>query len=402
MFGLKKEKAESKNFLNEADFQAENIPIHTMARDLESFSQMEEPSVNSLPEPEETPAPEIEIKRPVEQAGASPFLPNREVSEAPSAPAPRPKIESFVKPISTSFLPEKETAMPEPVQEIMADSEIPAQEEVAGQDNDQKKKIVLILIIVLLIIFFSAGGYYYWSTRSASQVQPENPPVQETENNQKPATNEKQAPAVSDNPAPAKFSQTERNYFMLDLGDASNASFKQMVQNYFNEISDSKISFPVEFTIIDTGNSPVDFRTFMRQVGIKFSPELMSALNDNFIFYIYNDQGSPGVGLALSVKGQLNPEEILLREEANLAMELQPLFPVSQSTIVQKGIFSTGEYDSARWGKIGIRFQNITNPGSLSVDYSFVNIGKDMLFIGTTKNTLRAIVDNINPGIGGR
>jgi hypothetical protein len=391
MFGFKKEKAESKKFLNESDFQAENIPIHTMARDLESFNQPEAQSENDLQE--NAPLPEIKIKSPAEQAGASPFLPNRELLETPGTPVPKPKIESFVKTISTP-LPEKEDA-PAPAREIM---DIP---EGSEQANDQKKKIVFISMIVLLIIFFSAGGYYYWSTRNGSRVQPENTSPQETAVSQKPAIDEKTGNVAPVNPAPAKFSKTERNYFMLDLGDTSNASFKQLVQNYFNEISNSKIYFPVEFTLIDTGNTPVDFKTFAQKVGIKFSPELVSSLNDDFNFYIYNDYGNPGVGLALSVKGQMNPEEILLREETNLASELGPIFPVPQYVEVRNSPFSTGEYDSAKWGKVGIRFRNLTAPENLSVDYAFVNTGKDMLFIGTTKNTLRAIVDNVNMGVSG-
>lgn len=389
MFGFKKEKTESKTFLNEADFQAENIPIHTMSRDVESFQQPGEKGRNDLPE--NSPLPEVKIKSPVKQTGSNPFLTDKEQLQISGAPAPRPKIESFVRTISTP-LPKKEYA-PAPARE-MTDSP-----EDSARNNDQKKKIVLILIIALLIISFSAVGYYFWSTRNNSQTQPEKAPPQETTDSQNSATDEKPVSAAPADSSPEKFSGTERNYLMLDLESASDTSFKQMVQNYFSEISNSKISFPVEFTLIDTGNTPVGFKTFAQKVGIKFSPELMSALNDDFSFYIYSDQGNPGVGLALSVNGQLNPEEILLREETNLASELESIFPVSQYALAKNGRFSTGEYDSAKWGKVGIRFQNIISPESLSTDYTFINTGKDMLFIGTTKNTLRSIVDSVNPGV---
>ena len=387
MFGFKKENAKSKKFLNEADFQAENIPIHTMSRDLELFRQAGEQGGNDLPE--DSPPPELILRSPAEQTGNSPFLPDENVPQLPTAPVPRPKIESFVRAVSTP-LSEKEYA-PTPEQEIIDVAEKPV------PNNNERKKFMFIFIIILLIMLVSAGGYYFWSTRSASRT--EKVTLPEVVNEKKVETPEKPESPATESP---KFSNTERNYFMVDLGDASSASFRPMVQNYFNEISNSKISFPVEFTIIDTGNSPIDFKTFAAKVGIKFSPKLLSALNDDFSFYIYNDQGNQGVGLAMSVKEELDPEEKLLREEINLPMELGSIFPASQYVETRNGPFLTGEHDSIKWGKVGIRFRNLDAQGKLSVDYALINTGKDMLFIGTTKNTLRSMIDSVNSGVSGR
>jgi len=385
MFGFFSKKGETTKTSGATDSQAENIPIHTMARDLESLNLPDKGGVRDFSENTSGSAQKARFNGPSDLQRNSPFLNRPAVSGLPTPPAPKPKLESFAQPVTNTLSKESFEYNPKPTDSDTIIGDAPA--------KDGTKKLIVILIIILLITATAAGGYYFWSTRKSA---PEgNAIVQEIINEDDSGEDEE---SFEDQPPPI-FSATEKNYFMLDLGNSSLESFRGMIGSYHEKITASKISYPVEFTIINTENSPISFQTFVQALNIKFSPEMMSAIEDNFNLYIYDDQGNPGVGLAVRVREGMNPEEILLKEEADLPSEFEPLFPVSQYTIEKNKSFSTSEYDSPRWGRVGIRFQNIISPEDLSVDYSFVNNGEDMLFMGTTKATIRAIIENSKPAI---
>jgi hypothetical protein len=446
MFGLGNKNKSLKKFLNENDFQAENIPIHTMLRDLESEKnapkeegQPEIPQdfeTSSAPEPqppappasspnrgepaspELQPAPPSLGKRgetvpvpatlePADRRASSPFLSADLISDiTKNEPKPRvenvtqnaPELVADVSPAQQAqqFFSGK-PANPGGKKELFinAGEEMPGvpKAEQKATPGNLAKKLVLILLPVLLLVSALAGGYYFWISKKKSETKNNVPQEIVSEKQPElPTENKNYEPPII---ASSKFSSTERNFFMIDLSSGSASAFRSLANNYFEEIKVLGIAYPVEFTVIDPGNSTVSFRTFAEKLGLKFSLELLSALEPNFNLYIYNDRGEPGIGLSVKVKSGTTPEEILLKEESNLPGELAPIFPMEEYSIQKGAPFSTGEYDSARWGKVAIRYYNIPAAKNLSVDYSFHNAGEETLFIGTTKNTLRAIIENI-------
>ena len=78
-------------------------------------------------------------------------------------------------------------------------------------------------------------------------------------------------------------------------------------------------------------------------------------------------------------------KNLLLAEEVNLPDQLSPLF---FTTGYQKNKpFNTNTYKT-----LEIRFSNIISPEKLSIDYAIL---ENKLLIGTTKATIRALIDKL-------
>lgn len=75
-------------------------------------------------------------------------------------------------------------------------------------------------------------------------------------------------------------------------------------------------------------------------------------------------------------------KESLLPAEKTLIKSLNPLF------LFQEITFDNNPFSSSSYGESSIRYKNLSP--ELSIDYSITN---DKLAIGTSKMTLRAIID---------
>ncbi|HEX7586279.1 MAG TPA: hypothetical protein VF390_01455 [Patescibacteria group bacterium] len=412
MFGFFSKKGETKKLLHSGDPQAENIFIHSMARDLESGARSEKDPAKDT-EPESTPpASRINLANLTVQQKTSPFLNKRPMSET-IAPVPnQPKVEIVNNPSISPASQTRDFAPPRPT----SNTDRPVFEKVSPKNIFSKtkepkfdladvqkpggrniKKLVLTLSIILIATIILAGTYYFWSTRKisrdAEQVAGEAPTAEKTE------TIPGQDIASNAEPAVSKFSTSGPNYLEVDINDSSPEAMKKTLKNYVQEVQASKISDAPEFKLVTLEKSPISLSTFLEKMKITFSPELASSLEDDFSLYIYNDQDGPGVGLAMTIKKDIELEEILLKEEKKFPDELKALFPVEQYTLGGDKPFSTAEYDSSLWGKIGIRYINITSPENLSLDYAIVNTGTARLLIATTKETLRSAIEKQRPAI---
>jgi hypothetical protein len=113
----------------------------------------------------------------------------------------------------------------------------------------------------------------------------------------------------------------------------------------------------------------------------------MNNLSDKFSLFLYNDSNNVRLGLAVDSKDttEINLKKTLTQGEAALAKNIEPLFLPSEYTIANKA-YNTSYYNGAE-----IRYLNIISPEDLSVDYT---IFQDKWIIGTTKMTLRSIIDS--------
>lgn len=406
MFGFFSKKDETKNLLHGSDSQAENIFIHTMARDLESEVRSEKtPAKETAPESAPL-ASRINLGNLTVQQQTSPFLnkqpaanhifpvPNQskvEIVNKPPVPPVSP-IRAFMPPRPTSnhAQPIPERASPKNILPEIKEAETDLAKAPKPEGRDFKR-LILILSIILIATTILAGTYYFWNTRKSSR---DTGPITE-----KPTTTEnvenipEQNVVNNEEPAISKFSTSGPNYLEVDINDPSPEAMKETLKSYVQEVQASGIKDALEFKVVTLEKSPVSLPTFFEKMKITFSPELASSLEDDFSLYIYNDQGGPGVGLALTIKKGLELEEILLKEEKKLPDELKNIFPVEQYVLEGNKSFSTSEYDSSLWGKIGVRYLNITSPENLSLDYAIINTGTEKFLLATTKETLRSVVE---------
>lgn len=428
MFGFFSKKDKTTELLRGNDPQAENIFIHTMDRDLREDVAPEKEIADEKEEANREisrPVSRININNLTDQQKSSPFL-NKNTMPGPfQSPADKPTTETGQKsPInihSTAFritpqdFSNSESVLPasEPKTQASSSKTIPVPlppKNVFGTKNqkpvtdgvespDKKtfKKLVLILSVILIAMLISAGTYYFWSTRKNTGISAE-PPVEKTSENP-PA---EEIPPVEE-PGPSKFSTAGLNYLEIDVNDPSPEAAKEALKSYAQEVKASGITSALEFKAVTLEKSPISLATFLTKMKLTLSPELISSLEDNFSLYIYNDQGNPGIGLTIPVKKTVTLDDVMLREEKNLPIELQSLFPVEQYTLEKNRSFSTSEFDSSLWGKLGIRYLNIVSPENLSIDYILLNEnGATKLLIGTTKMTLRSIIESQRPSLSGQ
>lgn len=181
------------------------------------------------------------------------------------------------------------------------------------------------------------------------------------------------------------FSETNPNYLRLESPDLDSEKTKAILKQYLDTTSKESYSAPVEFIITDAQNKALSFKAFSNLLGLKFSPALMALLGENFSLYIYNDIAAPKLSIAIESRDDINLAKVMLSEEKNLADEISPLFFTSEYRAEKA--FAGSEYGGAK-----VRYQNIISPDMLSVDYT---VYKNKLIIGTTKLTLRSIIDKI-------
>jgi len=269
-----------------------------------------------------------------------------------------------------------ETTAQSPINPIIKTGPTPKE----GMDDMQQKqhawgKLVFISIIIFTVLIFAALGYYWMLTRE-TESQIEKPPVQQP-------TIEKTTFQPSNYISPDK-----PNPLNIDINNFSPLQAKETLNKTAQKVVTTGYSSAVEFVIKDSENTDINFIKFADKIGIKLPSGILETLDTKFSFYIYNDQGISHFGLAINIKdaGKLN--DLLASEHSNLPSDFSSIFPES---IPSLSIINTGK---SSYGGAEIRFVNIHQPdGKYSVDYS---IYKEKLLIGTSKMTIRGIIDYIN------
>lgn len=355
------------------DQDIEHLPVHTMLKDLEfinnpSAAIANEESEQALAKKSVPPVNLTAVQK------SSPFLNPAPVAEKRSAPQETEPTHAWTNRMDRADIPVKTT--------VRTDQESPSQK--------SSKKPFILVFSVLIIIVIAAGGYYFWSTRqqNTQDVVIDNTPEEPTP---------EPVPEPIPEPEPAiTFSTDKPNYLSIDSTQKNNTEIKGTLKNYTDKVSKSGATTPVEFIVTDTQNNPLLFSSFAGSLGLKLSPSVMTSLAETFSLFIYNDNAVTRLGLAIDLKNQpdlkstnkpqSDLKNMLALEEKNLATELSPIFIPENYTLVPK-TFASSTYNGQN-----IRYLNIISPEDLSVDYA---IGHNKLLIGTTKMTIRAIIDKI-------
>jgi len=361
------------------DPQQHNQHIRTMKGDLESPANIPFPP----------PASKIDLPTPPENRDAQPkAMPD----PPPQASAAAPAMDSS-SPFSKTYFDKEESAtaasppvpkntainvpMDSPLQPSSEKTTTLPQKSVPVASRHTLRKIILVFISVVVLLLLAAAGYLYWKIRSSAQPAPPSVPAQQ---------NATPAP-VQVNPLSEKYSTQNPNYFPLDADTATPESIQSSLTSTAAEIEQSGLTSPIEFVVTDSNNNPIAFHIFCALAKITMPPALLSALGDNFSLFFYSDAGTVRLSVSVDSKDKTVTALQMKAIESKATAILSPIL-LASSVNTQPLAFKDSSYDG-----FSIRYVNLDQSSPLSIDYT---LNDKTLFIGTSKNTLRAILDKVS------
>lgn len=342
----------------ESETNKENIFPHTMQDDLDDLSgkitEEKEVGSNNVQNNIDKSESESETKNVTD----NPFIssPSRQ-TQADTSPKDEDQKKAQYFEIDRKIKNEKEKTLPE-----------------ASSNKSLKwNKILILTLSVVVILVLAAGGYYFWTTRSSINpvVQPQ--PLEPSEE-----------PVI--NVPSERFSVENPNYLNIEVENVAADDIIQLLTQTILEVRESKIKVPIEFLIADDNNNPIAFSRFAYLFQLNLSSETLSSLEENFSLYLYNDNGNIRLGMAIDFKDKEKIEVGMAEEEKVLVENLFNLL-LGASIEKEDSPFNNGEYKN-----YSIRYVNLDKQETFSIDYAFT--GKQLV-IGTSKNTIRAILDKI-------
>lgn len=373
MFGDKK------NLQSQA---AQNPHIHTMQQDLSnpsfisSSSPVEKIGAGSInADAEKISAPKTESisagKTPVPQA-PSPFLPempSQTLSQQQTSQEKARQIQAEPPRQPIKFTDNYATKQP---------SSSFINEQIIINDEKTKKpraKLLLLFFILCIIIAAAGGGYYFLKNKAL----------------QKNISSENNAPSnevVAITPALEKYSTQQPNYLKVDMANASPEQIRATLKGVLLDVEKTPSTTLLEFIITDANNNPVSFPIFAIAAGINFSNETKANLEESFSLFIFNDNNNIRLGLSLRPKNKALALTQMLSQENHLIENLTPLYLEETISTPKNSFFKDSSYNN-----IKIRYFNIAQEKSLSLDYAF---NEESLLIATSRDSLRAIIDKIS------
>ncbi|MBP9697624.1 MAG: hypothetical protein KBD65_00285 [Candidatus Moranbacteria bacterium] len=185
----------------------------------------------------------------------------------------------------------------------------------------------------------------------------------------------------------APFAPDTTNFLMVDTETVTTPSFLALLTESGAKISAAQMSKPVEFLLTDKNNNPLAFSRFAYLTDLSLPEDLIAALGETFSIFLYNTDGKITMGLSFApfASGDMGTvRELVTKNEASLPFLFRPLlFP--GLTVPTKASFRSGVYNTE-----AVRYVNVEAAQGISFDY--VMRDKEWI-IGTSKDTLRAIID---------
>lgn len=328
----------------------------------------------------------ITKKKPVERIASrqdeksSPFLPNAERVSATLVN----KTES--KPVIADQATVKTTMFPGMSSQGSTSfdggfSAASPQKKLFLSDAPKTEKKFLYIGISVLIVILLGGGVGYYSLTGGSfrwvgwgkETKIENVPQPEV-------------PVVSKTEAPSSpYALDQPNYLPIDPEIITPKSFSELFSQIATKIKDARIEQPIEFIVTDQNNNPVAFSRLAYLLKLGLPSAVIGSIDESFSLFLYSDGGRPRVGLGLTLKDPITTQSIITKEEPNLPFELQSLVLEAETIIPKRALFRSSTYNGQ-----AIRFVFIDEGKGTSIDYAFRD---QRWMIGTSKNTLRAMLD---------
>lgn len=361
--------------------------VRTMRDDLESVKNGE-PEFSPMPSSNAayptTSAPPIEKISPT----VNPFNPGKEAlpelqdqeedmaQHSPFGVSP----ETMAPPSATDF-----PTQPFPIMENGLASLVPEGSILINQQSHSQKKLWLGVLAVIILWAIAGGVWYFffggkekiWELLPLSNVTKKIAEVSKT----------LEIPEVKPIPKLPPFSSDKPNYLPFNTETVSPEDIRATLSQTASHIQTAGIAEPIEFLLTDQSNNPLALSRFAYLFQLDLNPEILALAMETFSLYAYDDAGSVRFGLALDFKEDQMATAVSLIEktESGLPYALRALFLKPGINIDKKLVFQSSDYD-----QFHIRFTNIDINQKIALDYAFYG---NRLFLGTSKNTLRAMLD---------
>jgi hypothetical protein len=360
----------TKNNSSNNDTQA-NPFIRTMKGDLNAANEKNSPTVSSPKEEKiSVPQKDSEIKttsQPAKETSVPTIDASSPFYNAPQTPSLKPVVEIKEKEIE-QVKEEIKTQISEKKTEPTENKTKPAPEK---KEDISWTKLFVILSSSLIVIIAAVAGYFYWQNKSTNEAELLPNDEQET---------------ISINPAAEKYSTENPNYLQLDV-NKTDAEIKEELKQMAENVAKLQSKVPVEFIITDQNNNPIAFHIFAAVLKLDFSQQILDTLDDNFSLFALQDETVTRLGLAIKTKDAEAARNELNQNENILPDSLKPLF-LDEVVVPANKVFEKSTYNDAQ-----IHYFNIDSNKKQSIDYTITN---NLLLIGTSKQTLRSIIDKAN------
>ena len=268
-------------------------------------------------------------------------------------------------------------AVPAPMLENGLPSTLPNGELLSNQLAVRHTPAWVLYSIALSIIFVALGigVWYFFFYLAQSEIAPSTPAVNEQRVEMTQSVPVQQPP----------FSLDKPNYLSLNTEIVSSADIKTILAGTADRIKGAGITVPVEFFVTDQNNNPLAFSRLAFLFDIGLNTDLLALIQETFSLYAYNDAGQVRFGLALDFKDKDAAVTLLTQTESELPYALRSLIIEPNITVAKKLVFRSSQYN--QWT---VRFTNIDSSQNISFDYA---VRDRRMFIGMSKNTLRALLD---------
>lgn len=246
---------------------------------------------------------------------------------------------------------------------------------VESERSEKRGNSPLIIgaVVLVTVLLGASIAYYFLEIRSAEE---EAPGIAAPET---PLTGQEPVSQV------LPFSLDMPNYLSIDTEAATAEDIRKTFSQSAASIASAGIMQPVEFLITDQNNNPIAFSRFAVIAELDVVPDLLSLIDEGFSLHLYNDSGQSRIGLTLALKDAASAAPMISKEEENLPYVLRTVLYDMETDIPRKAMFSSSTYDTQ-----AIRYVNIGGADNLSLDYA---VRGNEWILGTSKNTLRAILD---------
>jgi hypothetical protein len=257
-------------------------------------------------------------------------------------------------------------------------------------------KIIWTLIIIFILSITALGGYYYWTTKKVappvevvSAPDPVPAPIvtEEVRVEEATETREEIPPVMNVTPPVDKYSTTKPNYLVLDTNNIGTETIRETIAKVADELKNSPSQSLYEFVPVDANNAPIAFPIFTIAAKLNLSSKVLSDLGTNFSLLLYNDNGEVRLALASTVSKSETLAADMAIQEKTFLQDADFLF---LRMIPDK---TTAQFGSSTYKDVAVRYINASQQKNLSIDYAITN---SQLLIGTSKNTLRVVIDKIS------
>ncbi len=245
------------------------------------------------------------------------------------------------------------------------------------QKNGEKGSLWVWIVGGVVVLTLAGGFFWYFVMREPeSQVPaPTTPPQVMIETI--PVVQVEEPPYSVENP----------NYLPFDTETVTVTGFQELLKQASTRMREANMRQPVEFYLTDKNNNPIAFSRFAYLMNIEVKPEFLAQFDEKFSLFLYNDAGQDRIGLMLSPLPAAVAALFETQREGSIPAAFGALL-YEGITVPKEVTFRSGTYQEQT-----VRYVNIDASRNISFDHA---VTKTKWFIGTSKDTLRAMLDAVS------